>query len=137
MAEIESAYGDSTPTPSGSDSSRRKRSARRDGEEDAKQEEPVTFETGFDHGFENMATFNGRTVGNEGGAAASSSVQQPPPNNTTSDQQSAANASQPAPPQPAANNFDFNFDDAPSAAPAQQPAASVDLDALLSGGPKN
>ena len=70
MAEIESAYGEDTPAAS---ESSRKRSARRNEEEEVKQE---TFETGFDHGFENMATFNGRSVGNEKtNAAASESTQ--------------------------------------------------------------
>ena len=72
MAEIESTYAD-TPEP--------RRDSRRGDDEEVKQE---TFETGFDHGFENMATFNGRTVGNES-EQASTSVTNPPANNTTSD----------------------------------------------------
>jgi len=35
------------------------------------------FESGFDHGFESMATFNGRDVGKNESAAASTSVSVP------------------------------------------------------------
>jgi hypothetical protein len=34
----------------------------------------ATFESGFDHGFESMATFNGREVGKEGGPLQTASV---------------------------------------------------------------
>lgn len=71
-----------------------------------------------------MATFNGRSVGKEGGPKVSASVtEKPMPHQQQPEQQQPAATSN--------TNFDFNFDDAPS----QQPAAGdMDLDDLLSGG---
>ena len=66
---------------------------------DDEEAESVDFESGFDHGFESMATFNGRDVGREGESAASSSVGAAAAEN---------NAKKPT------ANFDFNF-----SAPAQ------------------
>ena len=47
--------------------------------EEEKKEEPaaVDFNTGFDHGFENMATLHGRAIGKDEGPAVSSSLAAP------------------------------------------------------------
>ena len=80
MDEINRKYGadDKSSAAAESDEARRARREKerqqiRRGEERKANEEPA-FETGFDHGFENMSTFNGKSVGNEGGPAVTSSV---------------------------------------------------------------
>ena len=71
MKEIDELYGkssDDSSAPSRDKGSKRQAAA-------AEQDQQVDFDSGFDHGFESMATFNGRSVGNDmQGAAASSSV---------------------------------------------------------------
>ena len=84
MAEIESQFPKSAKRPSSStgrsgaaaaqgSSQEDRREKRRRQEEEKGNDEPA-FESGFDHGFESMATFNGRSVGNEGGPAQSTSI---------------------------------------------------------------
>ena len=105
MQEIDRLYG-KEPKPSESRSKGKAAAAGDDGEpiskkkkhrQEAEYVEPeVDFESGFDHGFDNMATFNGRAVGkDEGQPAASSSVG------------GGAAASE----NKSGTNFDFNFDD--------------------------
>ena len=52
-------------------------------------EEPA-FESGFDHGFDRMATFNGRAVGKEGGPEQTASL----PDSTTPQQQATPTPAQ-------------------------------------------
>jgi len=81
MDEINRKYGKSESSSSAAAESDAARRARREkekaqirrGEERKANEEPA-FETGFDHGFENMATFNGKSVGQEGGPTQTASV---------------------------------------------------------------
>ena len=83
MAEIDRQFEKSSKRPSSSSAAaaqssedRQKAKAerqRRRQEEEKANEEPA-FESGFDHGFESMATFNGRSVGKDGGPAQSTSV---------------------------------------------------------------
>ena len=60
MQEIDSLYpegsGAATAKPSGGESKKKQREAR------PAEAEPAegNFESGFDHGFDNMATFNGK-----------------------------------------------------------------------------
>lgn len=71
MVEINKLYGkDSGAAASSSSKSRSKTGAAANNEEQ-KQE---TFDTGFDHGFDSMATFNGKSVGKDEGPKVSASV---------------------------------------------------------------
>ena len=86
MAEIESMFPKSAKRPKsstgregaaaaqGSSQEDQRAERRRRRQEDEKANEEPAFESGFDHGFESMATFNGRSVGNDGGPAQSSSI---------------------------------------------------------------
>ena len=69
MEEINRNYGKVSAAPASKPKVVvEKKKARRE------EEKEETFETGFDHGFETMSTFNGKSVGKEGGPAVSSSV---------------------------------------------------------------
>mmetsp|Transcript_30504 Transcript_30504/g.37558 ORF Transcript_30504/g.37558 Transcript_30504/m.37558 type:complete len:95 (-) Transcript_30504:671-955(-) len=73
MQEIERLYGKAqAPKEERSRSEKEARPKRRPRDED-EAEEQVDFESGFDHGFESMATFNGRSVGREGGSSVTAS----------------------------------------------------------------
>jgi len=68
MEEIDRAYPKNAPASRAASGSNKKEKKEKKRREERKQEEPanaLNFDTGFDHGFENMATFNGRSVGKE------------------------------------------------------------------------
>ena len=72
MEEINRNYGKESAAPSSSSASKPKVAVKVKARREEEKED--TFETGFDHGFETMSTFNGKSVGNEGGPTMSSSV---------------------------------------------------------------
>jgi len=71
MEEINRSYGAESENQrrARKEQERAAAKAKKRKEEELKQQEEAqpTFESGFDHGFEQMATFNGRTVGKDGG----------------------------------------------------------------------
>lgn len=109
MKEIDKEYG--AASADSKEASRVKKEKRR---EEEKVEE-INFESGFDHGFASMATFNGKSVGKDDGprtsiSGAAAADEKPSNGDLFAENAAASKAQQPASGSAPAN-FDFNFDD--------------------------
>lgn len=72
MEEINRIYGKETSETDAERRTRKDKERKKRREEAKHQDEQPDFESGFDHGFESMATFNGKSVGKDEGVTASS-----------------------------------------------------------------
>jgi len=74
LEEINSIYGKGSSGEAAEQRRSDKKKSKPSREENKAEAQNINFDIGFDHGFENMATFNGRTVGKDGGPAQSTSL---------------------------------------------------------------